>query len=745
MKLQQYKSQFELVVCGAGMSGIVAALQSARNGVKTALINDRGVLGGNASPEVRIHICGANGTSEFNMYADEGGILGELLTENRRKNPQGNVYLWHDVLLDKVLSQENLTVFLNTYIDTVNLNSTDDAIISVEGTQSGSEKRHIIEGGLFIDDTGDGTVGFLSGAEYMYGREERAKWDESIAPEVEDKGVLLSSMPFYSKDFHRDMPYNQPEYSKDIAQEFENALPTREIPDRIPLDARYDGYRFQWYYEVGAGLHQTLDNEKIRLEHLKLVSNIWEKIKNRSDFNAQNFDFEYISPVLGKRESRRLVGEYILKQQDVALQTDFDDCVGHGGWSIDLHSEGGFFSGDLINRHYYLRGVYQVPFRVSVIKNISNLMAASRCASFSHVALGTARVMGTLCMLGQACGVAASLCKKYNALPKDISDNHISELQQLLQQGDQFTFQAKKHHPAIKNSKITADTTFNGKLAHSGEFLPINTSMGLCLPVTPEVESINIYAKSCCDTELKYSIYIPSKRENYGAEVKISDNCIPLKSSEDMHEIVIPVNGVGEKSAKVFILFEENSEILLEMTKDKINGYDAFVQRKNIDDTFFDIVTLDTKTFLWKHLDILPVINTLVDVFSADNITNGYIRNYCHPNLWLSVDDTPQSLRIDLADKTFVNEVAITFDSLSENLKYDNLETYYTTNCCSSVVKDYDVYAVCNGVESKISSVRDNYQKVNRVSVGLECSAIRIELIKTNGSKRFAIYDIDFY
>ncbi len=741
MKLPLHTSEFELVVCGAGMSGIVAALQAARMGVKTALINDRGVLGGNAGPEVRIHICGANGTSEFNMYSDEGGILGELLTENRYRNPQGNVYLWHDILLDAVLLEENLTLFLNTYIDTVNMNN--NSIESVEGTQSGSEKRHLIKGKVFVDDTGDGTIGYLSGAEFMYGREKRARWNESIAPEKEDEGVLLSSMSFYSKDFHRDMVYNQPEYSKDIKPQFEAALPTRVIPNRIPMDSRYDGFRFQWYYETGAGRHQTFDNELIRLDHAKLVSNIWNEIKNNSNFDAKQYDLEYISPVLGKRESRRIIGEYILKQQDVALQSDYDDCIGHGGWSIDLHSAGGFYSGELINIHYYLRGIYKLPFRICVARDVDNLMVASRCASFSHVALGTARVMGTLCMLGQASGVAAVLCKKHNVLPKDVADSYVDELKQLLQEKDQFVFEKKPVLKALAESKITAETTFNGCLKHTEDFKRLDKTIGVSLPIDENSDQVTFFIKAEKDTELKFSIHKPSKPENYGPEILVFSDKVVISKSDKPQPVLINLN-INENLDKVFITIEKNEEILIELADDDINGYDMFSCSDNEDETYFDIVTLNTKKVLWTHENAIPVLEVNSNVYSVDNIKNGFIRNFAKPNLWLSADDKQQTVRIEFKEAIKISELSLTFDTISENLRYDNLETFYDSNVCKSTVKNYNLYIVLGDEKTPVASVRDNYKKVNRIKVdGLKATKVLIELLATNGSKRFALYDLD--
>ncbi len=539
------------------------------------------------------------------------------------------------------------------------------------------------------------------------------------------------------------MIYNIPEYAKDIEEDFNAALLTREVPDRVALDARYDGYRFQWYYETGAGRHQTFDNELIRLDHAKLVANVWNKIKNHSGFDAGQFDLEYISPVLGKRESRRIVGEYILKQQDVALQSDFEDCIGHGGWSIDLHSAGGFYAGDLINKHYYLRGVYKLPYRICVSRDISNLFLASRCASFSHVALGTARVMGTLCMLGQASGVAAVLCKKYDSTPSDVGKNHLLELQEMLQHGDQFVFTQKNKNPLFERAEVIADSTFDGCILPSGRMKKLTTTFGVSLPIEKDTAYIEFFAKSDKDCKLSYKVYSSAKKENYGPERLLISASTEIKVGESK-PFKVRLGDSCEGLDRVFVTFEQSENVSLEVTDDRVNGYVAFEMSKNIEDTYFDIVTLDKKEYLWTLCGELPAIKVSSSVYSADNIINGYIRNYSKPNLWMSFDDTPQSLRVDFNNVVPIIEISLTFDSLSENLRYDNLETYYEKNVCDTVVKDYEIYSVLNGEEKLLCSVQDNYKKVNRHKFDSQyCDTIRILFQKTNGAKRFALYDVD--
>ncbi len=747
MKFKTIEKQFDLVICGGGMPGICAAIQAARSGLKVALINNRGVLGGNASPEIRVHICGATGTSEFNLYSREGGIIGELLIENRYRNPQGNVYLWHTVIVDKLLKEKNCTVFLNTCIDTVNMSEDGQKIISVEGVQNGSETRYCFNGDMFVDDTGDGVIGYLAGASYMYGREGKDKWNETIAPEKEDNGVLLSSLSFYSKDFHREMPFALPEFAKDIKEDFNKALNFREIPDRIPQDARYDGYRFQWYYETGAGKDQNFENEEIMHDHSKLVYNIWDYIKNHSDYSSEQFDLEYISPVAGKRESRRLVGEYILKEQDVAFQKDFDDAVGYGGWSIDLHAAGGFFDNDLINKHFYLRGIYQIPFRSCCVKGLDNLMVASRCLSVSHVASGTTRLMSTLALLGQACAMAAVLCKNYNKTPKQIGSEHMEELQQKLQQVDLGIVGKKKQPSVITNAKITASSYFNGKLAHSGKWLTLNKEIGFVFPLSKQNKTITLFAKASESTQLKINVFKPLKTENYAPEVKVCELCLPIEKSSEQTSLIVDLTQY-DIDKNVFAIIEANDKISLEIDDVKINGFRVLEQKINDDDSFVDIATLSPKPYLWKKAHYLPVFESESSLYSADNINNGYIRNYGYANLWLSdiSDKTPKiTIELDKHQKlSRLSSMKITFDNLCDDLNYDTLETVYESNVWTHVIKDFDVKGYINGKWEDIAAVKGNYQRLCTVNFEpKEYEQFKVCLKETNGFERFGIYDIE--
>ena len=260
MKMKEIKITADLVIAGAGMPGICTALKSARMGLKTALISNRPYFGGNGSAELMIMIVGASGMQEFNYNARETGIIEELFLENLYRNPEKNRYIWDGILLDKLQAEENLMLFPNTCIDEVQMGK-DGSIQSISGLQTTTETRYVFSAPLFVDDTGDGTVGYLAGAEYRYGREAQAEFGEKFAPEVADDGVLPSTMVFFAHDVGHPVPYTPPKFAKDLTKT--DVLEHRIIPPDM-------FHQFLWFYELDGNLNQMDRYEDILQHHREL-------------------------------------------------------------------------------------------------------------------------------------------------------------------------------------------------------------------------------------------------------------------------------------------------------------------------------------------------------------------------------------------------------------------------------------------------------------------------------------------
>lgn len=747
MKLNNIKVDCDLAVVGAGMSGICAAIEAARSGLKVALINNRGFLGGNASPEIRIHVCGADGSAEFNFYARETGILEEIRLENLYRNPQGNNYIWHTVLLDWVLKEKNIELFLNTNIDEV-ITDSRGSITCVCGSQIGSEKHFEFISPFFVDDTGDGTIGYLAGGEYRIGRESRDEFNERIAPEVSDDHTILSTLSFYSKETGQKAPFTLPDFADNT--EVLKALKHREIPDRIPGDSRYDGYRMQWFYETGYDKDQISDAETIIQDHRELIYSIWDHIKNSGKYPSETFDLEYVSPVPGKRESRRLVGDHILTENDIVDQTKFEDVIGHGGWSIDLHAMEGFFSDDMTTHHYELNGIYEIPLRSCYSKNVSNLFVASRCMSTTHVAFGTTRVQGTLSTAGQAVGKAAAICKKYNITPRVLAKDYIKELQQSLLKDDQYVIghYNQDNLDLVKNANIQVSSYQKLSLAKMSSEKIIDKPIGLILPVLDKIGSVDIMMKASKDTVLTYKVYTGTKIQNYMPQIKLNEDVVNIKASTDFNWVTLPIN-CTTNTGKIFIEFQCNENIILGMTSDFINGVLCLSNEKlPKGSTFVDIKTHIVRTDQWTVMNTLPCFryDEGNQIYNASNINNGYNRNYKLPNLWISeADNESETVTISFDKSENIAKLDLTFDS-NLNMFYDNVEIFYDFNVMPQLVKDYKVYAKIGNEYKLVKEIKDNHQRVNHLCFdSLTTDEIKLVLESTNGYSRFSIYEIRAY
>src|SRR5699024_889648 len=387
----------DIMIVGGGLAGVCAAIAAARQGRRVALAQNRPVLGGNSSSEVRVWVCGATAHG-IHMFARETGIMGELCVENQYRNPDGNPYYWDLLLLEKVRAEENIELFLNTDITEVDAEDGPGGreIRAVTGWMSGSERRLRFEADAFIDCSGDGLVGHLAGAESRRGSEPRSEFDESWAPEHPGEDMLGSTILFYTKDVGHPQRFVPPPFAVDIT--------ATSIPANRVIRQEMNGCDY-WWIEWGGDLDVVRDNERIRDELQAVCYGIWDYIKNSGLYDAETLSLEWIGAVPGKREYRRFVGDRVLTQHDVLGQTEFADRVAFGGWSIDLHPVGGVYASERGSRHWHPDGNYHIPLRCLYSRDVANLWMAGRDISASHVAFGSTRVMATCAILGEAAGI----------------------------------------------------------------------------------------------------------------------------------------------------------------------------------------------------------------------------------------------------------------------------------------------------------------------------------------------------
>ena len=425
-----------------------AALAAARHGAQVVLMQDRAVLGGNASSECRVGISGAARGGIPHMR--ETGILEELRLENLYRNPHDVFAVQDTVYYEKVRFEPNITLLMNCTCTGATMDGS--LIASISGWQMSSETQHVVNAGVFADCSGDSILAPLTGAEYRVGREARSEFGESIAPEHADGHTMGMSLLFKSRHYDTPQPFEPPDW----AYRFERCedLPYGERGHDIwPM-----GY---WWIELGGEQDSIHDSEAIRDELLRIVYGVWDHLKNhcRHKDRVTNDALDWIGFVPGKRESRRYVGDHIVTENDIRAEGRFRDMVAYGGWTMDDHDPAGFWSVRTPRPSTVFHpcpSPYGIPYRAMYSRNIDNLMFAGRNISCTHAAMSSTRVMATCAVIGQAVGTAAAIASERGIAPRQVGE-YIHELQQRLLRDDCYLpWVAQEFGPLTSESGLVA-------------------------------------------------------------------------------------------------------------------------------------------------------------------------------------------------------------------------------------------------------------------------------------------------
>jgi hypothetical protein len=411
---------YDLVVVGGGVAGICAAVSAARKGVKVALINDRPVLGGNNSSEIRVHL---GGRIEAKPYTQIGNIIKEF-GPTRGGNAQPKDYYEDNKKEQIIANEKNITLYPNYRAVSVKMDGNKIASVTAKHIENGKELS--FSSPVFSDCTGDGTIGYLAGADFAMGRESKSEFGETTAPDVADKMTMGASVQWYSSD--KKTPKSFPLFNYGVKFNAKSA-------EKVTMG--------EWTWETGMNYDQIKDFERIRDYGLMVVYSNWSYLKNEYNEGNQykNRALEWVAYVSGKRESRRLLGDHILTEGDISNYVEYNDASASTTWTIDLHypdpkNTANFPNAEFksIAKHINIYP-YPIPYRCLYSRNVNNLFMAGRNISVTHVALGTVRVMRTTGMMGEVVGLAASLCKQYGVNPRDIYKTYLGDLKTLMTQG----------------------------------------------------------------------------------------------------------------------------------------------------------------------------------------------------------------------------------------------------------------------------------------------------------------------
>ena len=413
------KKDYDLIVAGGGMAGLCAAISASRMGIRTLILQDRPVLGGNSSVE---NMVGINGAIMKPPYENMGRVLAEY---GRPFDAPSKV--------DSLLAcEDGLDILCSHRV--VGAETKDGRITSVTAVNLNDGLHHVFRAKFYADCTGDAVLGYLAGAEYMSGQESCDRYGEDLAPEKPYGLSFGSTLRWYAR-------------RSDEVSGFP-LCPWAVSIDESSVQETLDN---KWYWETGFYLDQIKDAEQIRDSWFRYIYGNWSYLKNTEPYRTEYADasLKYVSYVLAKRESRRLKGDVVFTQNDIIKEDwrRYDDPAVYCSYPVDQHFPAGEYKS--IQKHCYnpagplkkkLPGVNinnpsMLPYRALYSRNIENLFMAGRNVSVTRIALASTRVAGSTSMMGEAVGIASSLCVKYGCSPRELYSGHLDELIEAFRKG----------------------------------------------------------------------------------------------------------------------------------------------------------------------------------------------------------------------------------------------------------------------------------------------------------------------
>ena len=780
MKIIQHHYNF--VVVGGGLAGICAAVTAARNGIRTALVQDRPVLGGNSSKEIRVPPVGA---TQCNFaYSRETGLIEELFINNLYNNPTWSPEGWNLELESIIRNEPNIDLFLNCAVcevktvkyDRYNPECQNLKVVSVKAYCAMAETWHIFEAPHFADCSGDGIVGSGAGAFFKYGIEAASEYNEPFCPEESKKETMGLSLQLKARDTGRPIPFKKPKWINFELNEADFG-PYRPVNEHFFPDT--GGF---WWLEWGGELDTVHDTMLIKDEVQKITIAVWDYLKNRSPLaeKLSTYELDWLGAVPGKRESRRFLGDHVLTMGDISEQIHFEDAVAYGGWGFDHHPAGGFHDKINPSTHQYLQGPHNIPLRSLYSKNVVNLFFAGRNISASHYALSSTRVMLTCAQLGEAVGMAAFYANKYGCLIKDLLEaEKIKAIQQDL-------FKADHHihgYSTTLSNDISTIATVNASSEFRGENLgetwgtePLTEDrMQLLTIVSNYIDHIKVRLDAKENTVLSYAFFQGPANASTFPEKELFRSNVEIKKGQNQ-QIDLPVLCEIINKGWHFLIFGTNPDISLYIVESppgllryyprpfdpiRPNPFSKWTlrslqigQQKAADADGAMVAAPVWNQFAYENKNISTFLNFSFDciayplqmVYESKMILNPHSRPTNMPNLWVSEKtsfENPEWISLTWDKPREIERIQIIFDS-SLQFHFSQSWQGYSVHAIPTIVKEYQILAcLADGTENEIVHVKNNYKRnclhetniKNVLSIKLKCFA-------TNGIERAQVYSL---
>lgn len=674
----------DVLVAGAGIAGICAAVSAARHGSTVILLCDRPVPGGNASTEVKVGMSGAghSGYLGFNMnpgfYVKETGIVDELRQRALYYNEGGGYNgwaLWDAVYFDTLYAEPNLRLMLNTAC--VDCDVDEGRITRVRARNCNSDAEYVICAKLFVDATGHAMLAARAGADWAMGRESKAEYGERWAPEAADRYTMGNTFLFRTEDVGHEVSFRAPEFAYKME---ELGLPDSEGFTNPRCFRTLSCTGADWTYEYGGQLDTIRDTEEIDLELRRITFGIWDYVKNSGRYPAaKNRVLCEVCCRSGTRESRRILGDLVLTENDVENKVDWPDSVAFGGWPMDVHAPLGIYDPLPASNFIPVTGPYNIPFRSLYSRNVGNLLLAGRDISVSHVALGSTRVMATCGVIGQAVGTAAALCLEKGLLPRELLPE-IGTLQRLLLDDGCMIYHRRDPGLCAFDAQATDEREY-ACTERTGE-LRLTREYGLALMTeTRRIDSAEIFVSETlgADTLLRFRIFTGEHPETFLPSVSLGERELRVPAGF-RGWLRLPVDAEPGADKKLYLVFTANPALSLAAGSGRCPGAMTMLlhSRTNHEGMDHDSVPLsEEKTgyiafdHYTLHTSNLLFRNVLPDqrLFSADKAVNGWPRPYGGMNEWIPAGALPQTLTLTPRVLTAADRVSVSFDNA---LEYDH-------------------------------------------------------------------------
>jgi len=781
----------DVLVIGAGVSGYCAAIQAARAGCHVVLVEKDSVLGGNSGPNVGVHITGAD---RYHHYSSETGIIAELSEEKAWCVAQTqvspgtlncNISRRWEAVVQTALEAAGVRV-LKRHWATVPVVE-QDQIVSVRVEDLAAfvtrriDVRHCV-----VEASGDGEVAACAGASFRFGREARSEHGERSAPEVADALVQGSSLMAIAQNTGRPIEFIPPP-----------GLPPYE--PRLWFHRPGDGWHqrtflpdrdlvFLYITETGGHLDTIRDDGQIYETLLKQLWAEWDHIKNGPHADdARNWDLVWVSPKAGKRESRRFLGDVILTQTNLESGRQWPDAVAYGGFDLDVHEPHGT-TADIVS--YSVPPLYSIPLRSLYSKDIANLFLAGRLASTTHLAHGSVRLMRTGAVIGQAVGMAAALCKQHACTPRQLTEMHISQIQQRLLAADATILGVPNTDEAdlARNALVhaTSEETFNDQAV--GGWLPLDRHRGLVLYDWPTtLRTVDLYLKNesgksrpveltvskthferTWKTHAEFTAHrwrdlrverfeqiacqttqVPGHFEGW-VRFELPEQLAlhakyPAIEEDRLLIAVAPSPGVS------WAVAEHPCEIATSVEREE--GANEWQSRSGDVDESAQVEFPDPHTpvrCLPPAERMMVRLNPAPPVGEAANVLNGYARRFstAPTNMWISRrgDPLPQVLTLEFDRPTRFDTVHLTFDTLYDD--YHDMPHNYGPRAAGMCVKDYRLEVRQDETWEPVVSAEGNYHRrvVHRFEP-VTTTALRLAVLDMHQANRYGarVYQVRVY